>query len=158
MDDPMRAEVASNEVALPILGELRRTDHFEAGELRIIAGADALQFAPRAGVGEIHRARDAVRDALETGAVREKRLAVVIPGMAPGITTAAGEHLEPVRVRVESPDARAVQARDAMRRLDVAVGVDGLIHVNMSVVTPAQRSEERRVGKEGRPRDGRCDV
>src|SRR5947207_15810618 len=50
MDDPMRAEIAGDEVALPIVGELRRANDFEAGEFRIVAGADALQFAARAGV------------------------------------------------------------------------------------------------------------
>ena len=108
MDDPMRAEIAGDEVALPIVGELRRADDFEAGELRIIAGADTLQFATRAGVGEIHRAGHAVGDALKTRAVGEERVAVIVPGVAPGIAAAAREHFELIRVGIEAPDAGAV--------------------------------------------------
>ena len=108
MHDAMRAEIARDEVALPIVGELRRADDFEAGELGIVAGADALQLAARAGVGEIHRARHAVGDPLKARAVGEERVAVIVPGVAPRIAAAAREHFELIRVGVEAPDAGAV--------------------------------------------------
>ena len=136
--DAMGAEIAGNEIALPIVGELGRTDHFQAGELRIVARTDALQFAPRAGVGEIHGAGHAIGDALEARSIGEKRVAVIVPVMAPGIAAAAREDLELIGVGIEPPDAGAVQARDAVRRLDVCVGVNRLVHVDASVVTPAQ--------------------
>src|SRR5437879_7470143 len=136
MHHAMRAEVAGDEVALPIVGELRRTDDFEAGELRIVARTDALQFAAGARVGEIHRARHAVGNPLKTRSVGEERVAVIVPDMAPGITAAACEDFELIRVRIEAPDAGAIQTRDAVWRLDMRVGVDGLVHVDVPVVTP----------------------
>ena len=59
--------------------------------------------------------------------------------MAPGIAAAACEHFELTGVGIETPDASAVQADDTVRRLNVRVGVNGLVHVDVPVVTPAQR-------------------
>src|SRR5207247_5910790 len=84
-------------------------------------------------------ARHAVGNTLKTSAVGEERVAVIVPAVAPRIAAAFGEHFEPIRGRIEPPDAATVETHHAVRRLDVCVGVDGLVHVDVPVVTPAQR-------------------
>src|SRR5439155_22022808 len=88
---------------------------------------------------EIDRSWHAVGDAWKARAVSEERVAVMVPAVAQWIAAAFGEHFQPVRGRVEAPDAATVQTHNAVRRLDVRVGVDGLVHVDVPVVTPAQR-------------------
>src|SRR6185369_9368824 len=114
-------------------------DNFEAGEFRVIARADALQLAPRAGVSEVHRSRHAIRYALKPRAVGEERIAVIVPGVPPRIASAFGEYFEPIAGRVEPPDAGTVQPHYAVRRLNMRVGINGLVHVDVPIVTPAQR-------------------
>ena len=59
--------------------------------------------------------------------------------MAPSIDPTAGKDFEPVRARIVLPNAAAVQTSDAVRRFDVAVDVDRLVHVEPTVGTPTQR-------------------
>src|SRR5439155_14846992 len=117
----MGAEVAGDGVTLPVRREVRAVNEFEAAELRPVAGRDALGLAPHVGVGEVGGAFHRVIDALEPGAVGEEGVSVLVPMMAPRVAAALGENFQSPGVRVESPDAPAVQPHDAMRRLYMRV-------------------------------------
>src|SRR5690348_8722651 len=110
----MRAKIARDRVALPVRRKLRAADDFEAAEFWVIAGADAFQFAPHVGVGEISRARNSETDSLITGAVRHKRLPEFIEVVAPWITKSAQEHAQFHRRRPQMPNAAAIQMHDTV--------------------------------------------
>ena len=116
-------------------------DHFEAGELWIIARAYAIGLATHVGVGEVGRAIHRVINALTAGAVGEEGVAVLVPMVAPGIAAATGEDRQRPRVGIEPPNAARVESAHPVGRLDVRVRVNRLVHVEVPVITPAQRVE-----------------
>ncbi len=59
--------------------------------------------------------------------------------VAPRVDEAACEDLELLGFGAELPDTPGVQVPDSVRRLDVAVNVDGLVHVEHAIRPPAQR-------------------
>ena len=69
--------------------------------------------------------------------IGEERVAIIVPRVAPRIAAAFGEHFQPVRGWIEPPDAATVETHHPVRCLDVRVGVDRLVHVDVPVVTPA---------------------
>ena len=138
----MRAEVTGDEVALPVSREVWGVNRFEAGELRVVARAHAVEQAGRARVGEVHRAGDAPTGALVARAVRHERLAIFIEDVAPRIAEAAEVNLELVRARSKRPDAAAVEAAHAGRSLDMAVDVNRLVHVDLPIHTPLERMQQ----------------
>ena len=135
----VRAEVARHHAALPVGGEVLAADDFEAGELRVAAGADALEDAPRARVGLIHRAGQAPVDAGAARAVGHEALAELVELVAPTVHPALEDDLQLLRRRLEAEHAARAQAHDAVGRLDLAAGVDGLAHPEAAVRAPAER-------------------
>jgi hypothetical protein len=103
--DAMCAEVASDRIALPLGGKMRRVDQLKAAEFRVIAGRDARRDFASVFIGEIHRARDAPGDALEAGAIGQERLAPLIPRVSPRIAEALEEHLDALGARIVGEDA-----------------------------------------------------
>ena len=139
--DAVRAEITGDGVFLPLLGERRAVDYFEAGEFWIIARANAVGLAARVRIGEISGPVHGVINALTAGAVGEEGVAVLVPMVAPRIATAAGEDRQRPRIRIEAPDTARVEASHPVGRLDVGVRVNRLVHVEVPVITPAQRVE-----------------
>ena len=137
----VRAEVARHHAALPVGGEVRAADDFEAGELRVAAGTDAAEDAPGARVGLIHRAGQAPVDARAARAVGHEALAELVELMAPTVHPALEDDLELLRRRLEAEHAARAQAHDAVGRLDFAAGVDGLAHPEAAVRAPTERVE-----------------
>src|SRR5262249_21638498 len=90
----------------------------------------------------VARSRQAVVDAFAVGAVGDERLAPAVEGMAPGIAEAVEEDAQLHRLGSELPDAASVEPADAVRRLDVAVNIDGLVHVKHAVRAPAERVQD----------------
>ena len=136
--DAMRAEVVRDGVALPVVGEERGADDFEAAEFRVAAGRDALEDFLRVFVGEIHGAGNCPRDALAARAVGDEGVAVCIELMAPRIAPATEHDLDFFGARIPSKHTAAVQPHDAPRRFDVAVDVDALVHVEATIGAPAK--------------------
>ncbi len=140
-DDALGAEIAGDEIALPIGGEGGAVDPFEAGELGVVAGAHAFRFAAHVGVGEVRGAIDGVIEPLESGAIGEEGIAELIPVMTPGIATALGEDLHEQGVGVEAPDPTRVQPHHPVRGFDVGVGIDRLVHIDVAIEAPSQGVE-----------------
>ena len=138
----VRAEVERHGVALPLFREALALDQFQPAELRIRAGTHAADDAPRAFVSEERRLR---KIPVESGAARAvglKFLAEVVPHMAPAVDEALHRHAEFHRVRAQRERAAAVQPHHAVRRLGVRVDVNGLVHVELPVRSPAQRVQD----------------
>ena len=136
--DAVGAEIGGDEVALPVGGEVGAVDDLEAGEFRVVAGADAGELAAGGGEGEVGRAGDGPAHALETGAVGDEGLAVGIELVAPGIDPAAVANLQLLVARVEAEDAAGGEAGDAVGRLGVGAGVNGLGEIEAAVGAPAR--------------------
>ena len=136
--DAVRAEVAGDEAALPVVGEMASRDDLEAAILGA-AGIESLERAGRAGGGVVGCAGEADVDALAARTVGLERLAEAVEVVAPRVPHAAREDLEPPGVGAELPHAARVEPADAIRRFDVAVDVHRLVHVQVAVVPPAQR-------------------
>src|SRR5262249_39558916 len=68
----------------------------------------------------------------------DERLAPAVKVVAPGIPPAAREDLQPFRLGPKLPNAASAQSPNAVGRLDVAMDVDGLIHVEHAVRAPAK--------------------
>ena len=135
----MRAEIAGDQVALPVGGELLAADDFEAAQFRITAGTDAAENVPGLGRGRVARARQTEVDAKITRAVGDERLAEVIELVSPRIDPAFEKNFQLLIARIEAEHAAAFQTHHAVRRLGVGARVDGLIHVEAAVEAPAQR-------------------
>src|SRR5579871_1462439 len=92
----------------------------------------------RAGRCRIVTARHAIIDSLPARAIRHERLTEAIEVMSPRIYPAPRENLQPITQRLIRPDPSGVQMSGTIRRFDVAMDVNRLIHVQQAVVTPAQ--------------------
>ena len=138
-DNTMRAKVAGDRVALPVVREVRAADDLEAAEFRVTPRAHAVEQLGCAGVREIHRARHAVAEPLPAGAVSDKGLAERIVVVPPRIAEAAQENLSFERLGSQSPHAAALEAQHIVRRLHVRPDVNRLVEVQPPIEAPAQR-------------------
>ena len=121
---PMRAEIAGDGIALPILGKMPAANDLQSAKFRITAGADALKLPAHVGVSEVGRSRQAEAQALGARAVGHERLAELIELMAPWIAKPAQKNAQLLRGWPQMPDAAAVESFYAVRRFHVAVDVD----------------------------------
>src|SRR3954463_15077137 len=112
----MRAKIAGDRVALPIGWKLRAADNFQPAELRIIPGADTLQFTTHVGVSEVSRARYSETNSLKSCAISDERLPKFIKVVAPRIAKAAQQNAQLHCGGAQMPDAAAVQVHQAVRR------------------------------------------
>src|SRR5262249_28589462 len=94
--------------------------------------------AAHIGVGEIGCALRRMVEPFKSGAIGEEGVAKLIPMMAPRIATASAENLETPAIRVEPPDAATVEPHHTVRGLDVRMSIDRLVHIDVTVVSPAQ--------------------
>ena len=62
--------------------------------------------------------------------------------MSPRVQAATSEDLQLQRLRTQTPKASRPEALHAPRRLHVGLGVDGLVEVEMSVHSPAERMDQ----------------
>ena len=61
--------------------------------------------------------------------------------MSPTVDEAFHENVALHRVRAKVQNAATAQADDPVRRLEMAMDVNGLIHVELAIVAPAQSVE-----------------
>ena len=137
-----------------VLGQVPAAEDLEPAMLRA-AGVEALEDPDGVGRGEVVRAGEDIVDPLAARAVGGERLAPAVDVVAPGVDEPAHEHVELHRLGAELPDPAAAQAADAVRRLDVAVDIDRLIHVELAVPAPSEGVEDvvRVLGAEAREDD-----
>src|SRR5688572_10939092 len=93
------------------------------------AGIQSFEAALDARRGDVLRPADDRVDPFAVGAVGREFLAEAIELIAPGIHEAIADDLQVKRVRLQAPDAAAVESLYAEGRFDVAVDVDRLVHV-----------------------------
>ncbi|MDB6125293.1 MAG: hypothetical protein JWQ71_4286 [Pedosphaera sp.] len=141
-NDAMSTEIAGDHVALPIIGELLAVNDFERGELGVAAGADAFQLTAYSGIGKVSRAGNAKSNALASRAVRDKGLPVFIELVAPGIAETLEIDAEFHCGRAQMPETTAVQSLDAVGCFDMAVNVNGLVKVKLTVMAPMQSVDD----------------
>src|SRR5262249_41723351 len=135
--DAMPAEIVGDDVALPVVGKVAAAEDLLAAVLRA-TGVQTLQHARCVGRGGVAAAWDQVVYAFGPRAVGDERLAPAVKVVAPGVPPAASKDLQPFRLGPKLPNAASAQSPNAVGRLDVAMDVDGLIHVEHAVRAPAK--------------------
>src|SRR5690606_37668148 len=79
-----------------------------------------------------------VIDPFGPGAIREKRLAVLIELKAPWIDQSSDHHVQLPGQGPVPPDSSALQSANPVRRFDMAVDVNGLVEIQAAIRTPAK--------------------
>ena len=118
-------------------------DQFQAAEFGIRARADAVADATGPFVREEHRLGDGPIETAApgfggTGAIGGETLAVPVEIVTPAIDQALHQNTDLHRAGPQAQNTTAVQPRHPMGRLDVRVDVDGLVHVELPILAPAQ--------------------
>ena len=135
--DAVGSEVVRDEQALSVVGKMTAVDDLETTEFRA-ARIHAVENARRARRCLIGRAREAVIDAITTGAVGDERPAPAVECVSPGVHPSACEDVERERVGREPPDPAGVQPTDSAGCLHVAVDVNRLVEVEPGIWAPAE--------------------
>ncbi len=137
-NNSMRSKITGDRRALPLLGELFTVKQFQPAILGIGTRADALQNPRCPGIGEIHRPGHSIGDALIPGPIGDKRLPIAIHLVSPRIAEALHKHTQLEGVRTKVPHPATVQPLHTMGRFNVAVDIDRLVHVKLTIMAPTQ--------------------
>src|SRR5262245_58441919 len=101
------------------------------------AGVEAIENTPVPLRRRVRGARHQEVDSFAVGAVGGERLSPSIELSPPWVPETSSKYTQLQRLRPELPNPARIQSAYAVRRLDVRVNIDRLIHVEHSVRRPS---------------------
>ena len=138
----MSSEITGDGRALPVLWPVGALNQFQAAEFGIRTRADAIEQSTSTCVGKIHGAWHAITDPLKTCPIGHEGLSIEIKLVTPWIAEASeiDIQLQVVWAKVQHPTT--VEPNQTMGCFQMAVNVDGLVHVELTIVPPSKGVED----------------